>query len=77
LFNALISLDKNTHFFHIHTIIGLHNFAQTRISGFSLSITAIAYAHTSFFVTFSIVEIIFQSNFSSISLAITSVSVSE
>jgi len=62
LFNAFISLDKNTQFCHIQTIIGLHSFAQTRVSGFSLSITAIAYAQTSFLVIFPIVVIIFQSN---------------
>jgi len=42
LFRAFISLDKNIQFFQTQTIIGLHSFAQTIISGFSLSITAIA-----------------------------------
>ncbi|MDP2396106.1 MAG: hypothetical protein Q8S84_07610 [bacterium] len=40
MLSAFKSLDKNTHCSHIHTIIGLHNFAQTIIFGFSLSIIA-------------------------------------
>jgi hypothetical protein len=77
LFNAFKSLDKNTHCFHIQTTIGLQSFAQTKTSGFSLSITAIAYAQTSCLVTFSRVVTIFQSKVSSISFATISVSVSE
>jgi hypothetical protein len=77
LFNAFISLDKNTQVFQTQTIMGLPSFAPTNTDGFSLSITAIAYAHTSFFVTFSSVEVTFQSNRFSNNFAITSVSVSE
>jgi hypothetical protein len=74
---ALISLDKNTPFSPIQTIIGLPNFAPTSVSGFSLSMIAIAYAQTSLLVTFSSVEKISQSNNSSTSFETTSVSVSE
>jgi hypothetical protein len=75
--NAFISLDKNTQSLQTQTIIGLPNLAQISISGFSLSITAIAKAQTIFLITFSTVVIIFPSNKSSKSLAITSVSVSQ
>jgi hypothetical protein len=74
---AFISLDKNIQFDQTQIIIGLHNFAHTNISGFSLSITAIEYAQTICFVAFSKVEIISQSKRLSINFAITSVSVSQ
>jgi hypothetical protein len=74
---AFISLDRKIHFFHTQIIIGLPSFAHTRISGFSLSITAIEYAQIIFLVICSRVVIIFQSKESSINFAITSVSVSQ
>ncbi|MDF1682971.1 MAG: hypothetical protein P1U46_04655 [Patescibacteria group bacterium] len=74
---AFISLDKKTPSFQSPITIGLHNLTHIKVSGFSLSITAIEYAQTSFFVTFSIVLTISQSYNFSISFAITSVSVSQ
>jgi hypothetical protein len=77
LFNAFKSLERNTHSSQTQTIIGLQSLTQTSILGFSLSITAKAYAQTSFLVTFAKVETISQSNILSINFATTSVSVSE
>jgi hypothetical protein len=75
LLKAFISLAKKVSSFQIHKTIGLPSFAPTKISGFSLSITAIEYAQTSFFITFSTVDFKSFSNKSSKSFAITSVSV--
>jgi phage terminase large subunit-like protein len=74
---AFISLDRKTSLSQTHITIGLHSFTPISTQGFSLSITAIEYAHTSFLVTFSIVETISPSNNFSINFAITSVSVSQ
>jgi len=77
LLTALMSLDMNTQFFHNQITIGLPNLAHTMVSGCSLSKMTIAYAQTSFFISFSTVLFIFPSYRSSTNFAITSLSVSE
>jgi len=73
---AFISLEIYIQSSHSQTIIGLHSFAQIKVSGFSLSIITIAYAPTIFLHTFSTVDSKSQVKYSSISFAITSLSVS-